>query len=147
MESPDKYLHSWTVCYRTQVGLPIAQKAITQFVLLCFFKVFISLRKKESTHVEQEGIDKRETLKHTPTEQGVQHRGPPQDPETMAWAEIKSRKPSWLSHPGIAQRQVFYWKETWALFRRLATWGEGKLLSKGQLGGFCLAQGFFKGFK
>lgn len=41
----------------------------------------------------------------------------------------------------------FAWKGIGALFRRLATWREGTLLSKGQLRGFCLAQGFIKGFR
>lgn len=42
------------------------------------------------------------------------------------------------------QEMSFEWKGIIALFRRLIIWGEGELLSKGQLQGFCLTQGFLK---
>ena len=42
-------------------------------------------------------------------------------------------------------RQVFFRKGKVALFRRSATWGEGKLVSKNQLQRFCLTRKVFKG--
>ena len=59
--------------------------------------------------------------------------------ETQVWLTI--------SQKANIQEMSFDWKGIRALFRRLATWGEGGLFSKSQLWGFCLAQRFWKGFR
>lgn len=41
------------------------------------------------------------------------------------------------------QETSFEWKGIGALFKSLATWEEGRLLSKCQLQGFCLAKRFY----
>ena len=62
---------------------------------------------------------------------------------------ITKPKFGWLAIAGkiITQEMCFDWKGIWASFRKPANWGEGRFLSKGQLCGVCLSQGFLKWFK